>query len=217
MERGRVDAVRVCGYSAWVRLSVVHYATTNQPQPLMEMQCCAETDNGAIAPVVKKGQEVALSVLGAGSHPDRKVSLVATRSAFPRPWSAMDRATGYKRRYTKTQLGREARWAGLRPLEMACFFATLAMAALAIRLLGHGRRKAGSDAEILAPGARLPNPGLTVDRPLRLTLCAEGAIGRVATARRPLASGSLHAPVGREALTRRISLTAANDHVGFQA
>jgi hypothetical protein len=61
---------------------------------------------------------------------------------------------------------------------MAYFFATLAMAALPIRLVGDGRRKAESDDEILAREARLLNPGPAVDRLLRLTLRAEEAIGR---------------------------------------
>ena len=105
--------------------------------------------------------------------------VLVTVPAFPRLWSATDRAAGHKRRYTKTQLEREARSAGLRPLEMAYFFATLAMAALPIRLVGDGRRKAESDAEILAREARLLNPGPAVDRLLRLTLRAEEAVGRL--------------------------------------
>ena len=103
--------------------------------------------------------------------------IIVTVPALPRLWSTTDAAVGHKRRYTKAQIGTEARAAGLRCLQQRYFFALLAIAALPTRIVPSKKRSAESEAAILARERHFLNPSPWINRLLRGIMASERLIG----------------------------------------
>jgi SAM-dependent methyltransferase len=116
--------------------------------------------------------------------------LVLTVPAYPRLWSAHDKANHHLRRYTRASLGAATAESGWRTTEVTSFNASLLPVAAAVRTL-HRRRRSTSELR-LSPAA--------LDSLLELPLAAEAAAIRRGV-RLPIGL-SLLAVVERPALRR---------------